>query len=334
MEAAMRNVHHRQIDAPPEVLGALLDRLATDADPLWPSPQWPPLRLDNGLTPGSAGGHGPIRYHVTEYEPGHRVRFAFDGHLDGWHELTVDNGLTHAMGGRLIGPTTVTWPLAIRWLHDALVEDLLDNAELAATGRLSRPNRYGPWVRLLRHRLMPAPAKTEPPAEAALLTAERQHRNPPDLADAWTVRIGPGLPTDPGVWARAIFQDPPKAVVALLLLRNLLVRLVGIAPGTRDSFAAKDQNQTEHLLGTDEKHLDFRASILVHNGAVTVSTVAWVHNRLGRLYLVPVKIAHPRVVRAMLARARRRLAGSAPPAGGRHGGERAQATPATEGAYQ
>lgn len=33
-------------------------------------------------------------------------------------------------------------------MHDALVEDLLDNAELAATGRLARPARWPRWLPL------------------------------------------------------------------------------------------------------------------------------------------------------------------------------------------
>jgi len=54
---------------------------------------------------------------------------------------------------RLRGRTRLTWPLAIRWLHDACIEDLLDNAEEALTGALLRPSRWSPWVRFLRNRI-------------------------------------------------------------------------------------------------------------------------------------------------------------------------------------
>src|SRR5947199_3653022 len=37
MEAAMRNIQHRDIEAPAAAVGALLDRLASDTDPLWPA---------------------------------------------------------------------------------------------------------------------------------------------------------------------------------------------------------------------------------------------------------------------------------------------------------
>ena len=61
MEAEMRNIQSRTIDAPAASVGALIDLIASDNDPLWPSPAWPPIRLDRGLVTGSRGGHGPIR---------------------------------------------------------------------------------------------------------------------------------------------------------------------------------------------------------------------------------------------------------------------------------
>src|SRR5688572_13903457 len=92
MEVPVRNIQHRVIDAPATALGALLDRTAGPDDPVWPAPQWPPLSLDAGLTAGSAGGHGPIRYSVAAYEPGRRVRFTFDPAIGitGFHELVVE----------------------------------------------------------------------------------------------------------------------------------------------------------------------------------------------------------------------------------------------------
>src|SRR6266545_4192943 len=78
MEAPMRNVQTRIINAPASTVGALIDTLAGPDDQLWPASTWPPLKLDHGLTVGSRGGHGPIRYHVSEYEPGRRVRFTFE----------------------------------------------------------------------------------------------------------------------------------------------------------------------------------------------------------------------------------------------------------------
>ena len=73
----IRNVHERVINAPIESLGALLDGLGQKDDRLWPSQSWPPMVLDRPLAVGADGGHGVIRYYVSEYEPGRRVRFTF-----------------------------------------------------------------------------------------------------------------------------------------------------------------------------------------------------------------------------------------------------------------
>src|SRR5262249_36462925 len=125
----MRNVQSRVIDAPAPVLGALVDGIAGSGDRLWPAPNWPAIRLDRGLTVGSKGGHGPIRYSVIEYEPGARIRFAFDPAIGaiGYHELRLEpvdanhTRLVHQMVGRTQGRMRLLWPLAVRWLHEALL---------------------------------------------------------------------------------------------------------------------------------------------------------------------------------------------------------------------
>ena len=55
------NVHDRNIAAPPDAVGALIDSLASDDDALWPSRTWPRMYLDRPLGVGAIGGHGPIR---------------------------------------------------------------------------------------------------------------------------------------------------------------------------------------------------------------------------------------------------------------------------------
>jgi hypothetical protein len=157
----VRNVHQRLLPGPPERVGALIDSLATPDDRLWPIDHWPPIRFDRPLAPGAEGGHGPIRYQVESYDPGRRIAFRFTRMpgLHGGHHLVAepdDTGsvlLRHVAEGRLTGRMLLVWPLVIRPLHNALIEDLLDRAELAVTGTLPRPARWSPWVRLLRARL-------------------------------------------------------------------------------------------------------------------------------------------------------------------------------------
>ncbi len=163
----MRNVQQRVIDAPIEVVGPIVDTVSGPDDKVWPA-HWPPITLDRGLEVGSKGGHGPIRYSVSEYEPGRRVRFvpAPGLGLAGYHEFTVTpqpnnrSLLTHVIEAKLYGRMRVLWPLAILWIHEAVLQDLLDKVERNATGTLTgEPARWSPWVRTLRRLSAPRGAK-------------------------------------------------------------------------------------------------------------------------------------------------------------------------------
>ncbi|MER7988885.1 DUF2867 domain-containing protein [Streptomyces noursei] len=67
----------------------------------------------------------------------------------------------------------------------------------------------------------------------------------------------------------------------------------------------------------DAGHLDFRASLLVTDGHVTLAAVVRTHHRGGRLYLAAIRRLHPVVVRGVLRRAHREVALAAPAAGER-----------------
>ena len=160
----MRNVLSRPLPVPAAEAATVLAGFADPATSVWPSRTWPRLRLDAALSPSSSGGHGPIRYAVEEYLPGSRLRFRFDPSCGavGTHELRVEPAgpdsclLVHDIRARTRGPMLLLWPLAIRWLHEALVTDLLDNAERRLTGSLAEPPvRWSPWVRLLRRLASP-----------------------------------------------------------------------------------------------------------------------------------------------------------------------------------
>ncbi|MFD3688503.1 SRPBCC family protein [Nocardiopsis sp. NPDC058631] len=161
------NLHERHLPVAPGQVGALLDSLAAGSDDLlWPRGDWPPMRLDRPLAVGARGGHGPVRYTVEEYVPGHHVRFRFRAPrgFDGFHEFTVHptpsggTALRHLLAMRGRGPARLTWPLAFRTLHDALLEDCLDRAERVLTGTVAAPARWGRRTRLLR-RLFGTPGR-------------------------------------------------------------------------------------------------------------------------------------------------------------------------------
>ncbi|WP_194432235.1 DUF2867 domain-containing protein [Streptomyces alkaliphilus] len=313
----VRNVHERSIAAPAATVGALLDRLAAEDDPLWPAPAWPALRLDRPLGPGATGGHGPIRYTVEEYEPGRRVRFRFEQLGGGYHELSViPRGadrclLRHVLDAATPGMELITWPLAVRWMHDAVLEELLDNAQRAAGDVVTRPARRSPWVRLLHRMLWPRPRAVDPPAAAELL---RGAPGRVDFIDAWRVELHPFMPRDPEYWRRE-FLRPPPMVRALMVLRQGFVGLLGIdRDGSRDGFPVLARDEHELLAGTDAEHLNFRISLLVAEGGMTLTTVTELHNRRGRLYFAVVRRFHPFVVRAMMRRAHRATALRSTPA--------------------
>lgn len=310
----VRNVHERIVPAPIERVGPLLDRIGGPHDVLWPSPGWQPMVLDGPPGVGTAGGHGEIRYRVTGYVPGRRIEFAFapETGLLGRHTFTAEPAgpdrtlLRHVIDGRLAGLARLTWPLAIRWAHDAVLEELFDNAERAVGAEPERPARRSAWVRLLRGLDAPR-ARTVAPPRTPLLAGALLHV---DWTDAYAVTALPGTPSDPQLWADAVFRDPPRWVLAALGLRELLVGLVGIDRSGTGAFDTLARTEDEVLLGADSNHLDFRASVRREPDRVVLTTVVQLHNRRGRAYSALVRPVHPIVVRAMLNRAARRLSGS------------------------
>lgn len=172
----IRNVHSRELPVPMASVGPLLSGIL-EPDSIWPSAGWPRLRLDRGLAVGSSGGHGPIRYRVSDYQPGKRLEFRFDPSLgiDGTHALELHAGssgpgstlVRHTLIGQPTAiATRLRWAFAIRWLHDALIEDLLDKMAVAAGHPPARPAKWSPWVRLLRRAVGRRSVTPAPPQPA------------------------------------------------------------------------------------------------------------------------------------------------------------------------
>ena len=76
-------------------------------------------------------------------------------------------------------------------------------------------------------------------------------------------------------------------------------------------FRIYETRPHEIVLGEDDKHLDFRLSVLhevlpaVGAAQVVLSTVVHCHNRLGRLYILLIAPFHRTIVKATLRRAAR-----------------------------
>ena len=154
------NRHERKIQAPVTDVGATLDTLAGPADQLWPGDNWPPMQFDTALREGARGGHGPVRYCVTEYMPGRRVVFQFDGNgltggLDGRHFFEVVPRrdcavIRHVVDADCDLRMWAKWRILIEPLHDALIEDAFDRVEQGLHGGSVKRSRWSPWVRFLR----------------------------------------------------------------------------------------------------------------------------------------------------------------------------------------
>jgi hypothetical protein len=154
----IRNAHERHLPVPAAKAGALIDTLAGPADQLWPVRHWPAQRFDRPLRTGAIGGHGPVKYDISEYEAGRRITFRFRGPtgFHGHHGYEAvpdaDGGcrLRHELILRPRGRARLTWPLIYRPLHDALIEDSLRVAARNLGVRVEEEPRWSPWVRLLR----------------------------------------------------------------------------------------------------------------------------------------------------------------------------------------
>jgi len=266
--------------------------------------------LDAGLTIGSRGGHGPIGYQVEAYEPGRRIRFRFTPGLGlaGYHELLLTSEtsercwLTHTLVARTSRRMILLWPLVIRPLHEALLQDLLDTAERQATGRLNRP--APPWsrrVRRLRATQSARPRPTRLPEGATLATAELPRV---DVLDAWQIPNTAGL--TPGEWAAAFFREDPGWVGWLLRLRNALARWIGLDRAEPEStFAALATSDKEVLLGGANRDFVLRISVFATPEQVVCTTLTRALNRRGRVYLTLIRRLHPPIVRAVMRRAMR-----------------------------
>jgi len=94
-----------------------------------------------------------LALNVEFYEQGRAIVFRFTNPpgFHGTHRFDVQEvgpgavRLRHVVAVRQSGLARLAWPLIVRWLHDALLEDLLDRAEACVTAQMvqSRHRRCG-----------------------------------------------------------------------------------------------------------------------------------------------------------------------------------------------
>jgi len=157
------------------------------------------------------------------------------------------------------------------------------------------------------------------PAESAVATVYRSM----SLADAFAIQLPFGTSRDPDILWRFLISQQPSWIGWLSNVRDAIVVCFGLKTAkhlaTLSSEANADRigifkvyakSETEIVLGEDDKHLDFRLSVLrtpdlspTLGGQLTVSTVVHCHNLLGRAYIWFIAPFHRQVVKASLRRA-------------------------------
>lgn len=142
-----------------------------------------------------------------------------------------------------------------------------------------------------------------------------------DLADSYAVTLPPGTVHDPEILAHCIFERPAPWMSALLGIRDFVVRAFGLKT-VRDLrketgsvqrigfFRVYFRGADEIVLGEDDRHLDFRLSVLLQvspqpgqDTLLIMSTAVHCHNRLGHVYLAVIAPFHRLLSRAVLRRA-------------------------------
>ena len=108
--------------------------------------------------------------------------------------------------------------------------------------------------------------------------------------------------------AAEVALEFPSWVRALLMLRNLLVMPFGLlSEGPENSekigmFPLRSETADEIVAGFNDRHLDFRISILANGTEVFLATWVHTHNVGGWIYLKAVMPFHVLIVRNALRR--------------------------------
>jgi hypothetical protein len=108
--------------------------------------------------------------------------------------------------------------------------------------------------------------------------------------------------------AANIITDFPGWAQFLLVIRRIVTAPFGIdndGPDVSDKvgiFPVETETEQELIAGFDDKHLNFRVSVLSHEGQVSLATWVAPHNMGGRIYLAAIMPFHIAIARNALVR--------------------------------
>ncbi|WP_137169637.1 DUF2867 domain-containing protein [Marinomonas sp. FW-1] len=108
--------------------------------------------------------------------------------------------------------------------------------------------------------------------------------------------------------AAEIITDFPSWARLLVRIRNSVVSKFGLSSDTSEGpnktgfFPIESESNQELIAGFNDKHLDFRISVMSKDGRVFLSTWVHPHNLGGKIYLKTILPFHVLIVRNALAR--------------------------------
>ncbi len=116
----------------------------------------------------------------------------------------------------------------------------------------------------------------------------------------------------------SVFHDIPAWVQRGLHVRNFFVQFLGLKTRIPADYCEAYRvgayvrffkiysiGQDEVILGLDDKHLNFRVSVLNSRAReynIKVTTLVQIHNRFGRVYMSIIKPFHKLALRSMIKR--------------------------------
>ena len=133
--------------------------------------------------------------------------------------------------------------------------------------------------------------------------------------DSYSTLISTGETVD--AITTKIFSLPP-AIKKLFTLRNFIAKRLGLKTGDNTAtsapfypvgsravlFPVTDRNDLEIVMAEDDKHLNFRTSVMIESidglTQVCLTTIVHFNNTLGRLYSGPVKPFHKAMIKSRL----------------------------------
>lgn len=110
--------------------------------------------------------------------------------------------------------------------------------------------------------------------------------------------------------AAEVITEFPGWAKFLLEIRRLITSPFGLSQDGPDAsdklgaFPVESENEQELIAGFDDKHLEFRISVLSINGQIYLATWVQPHNIGGRIYLDAILPFHILIARNALARVR------------------------------